>query len=390
LFWTETHLALAAKSFIPVAMTEIPEHLASAVVTIDLAALQSNYKALAKQAAPAACGVAIKGEAYGVGMEQVARALWAVGCNNYFVARPIEGAELREILLDATIYVLDGLYAEQAAFYIQHNLIPALASLGEAKEWAKVGQARPCAIHVDTGINRLGFTSVEFAQLCADSEIRKYININLLLSHLACSDEAEHALNKKQLQSFQEYRAMMPNVPASFANSSGIYLGKAYAHDHVRAGIALYGGNPLPGTSNPMKPVVTLQAKVMQTRLVLEGHTIGYSATWTAPRNSHIAILGAGYRDGIPRKLSSSQIDGPAQVYLAGRRVPIVGRVSMDMMACDVTDIPKDEIQRGALAEIFGPNIPVDEAASLAGTISYELLTHLGNRYHRRYIGGES
>jgi alanine racemase len=133
-----------------------------------------------------------------------------------------------------------------------------------------------------------------------------------------------------------------------------------------------------------------LQAKVMQTRLVPEGETIGYSATWTAPRDSRIAILGAGYRDGIPRKLSSTQVDGPAQVYIAGRRVPIVGRVSMDMMACDVTDIPKDEIERGTLAEIFGPNISVDEAAGWAGTISYELLTHLGNRYHRRYIGSES
>jgi alanine racemase len=371
-------------------MTDVPEHLSSAIVTIDLHALQSNYRTLSKKASPAACGVAIKGEAYGLGMAEVAKALWAVGCQNYFVSRPSEGAELRAVLADATIYVLDGFYAGQAHFYLQHHLVPALASIGEAVEWAKVGGGAPCAIHVDTGINRLGFTSVEFAHLCADVELKKSIHINLLVSHLACSDQVEHALNLRQLKSFQEFRVLMPDVPASFANSSGIYLGADYHFDLVRAGVALYGGNPLPGKPNPMKPVVTLQAKVMQTRLVPEGETIGYSATWTAPRDSRIAILGAGYRDGIPRKLSSTQVDGPAQVYIAGRRVPIVGRVSMDMMACDVTDIPKDEIERGTLAEIFGPNISVDEAAGWAGTISYELLTHLGNRYHRRYIGSES
>jgi alanine racemase len=371
-------------------MTNVPEHLSSAVVTVDLAALQSNYKTLSARAAPAACGVAIKGEAYGLGMAEVARALWVSGCRNYFVSRPMEGQELRAILPEATIYVLDGFYAGQADFYLAHDLIPALISVGEALEWAKVGGGKPCAIHVDTGINRLGFTPVEFAHLCVDSDLKKSIHINLLVSHLACSDEAGHALNAQQLKSFQEFRALMPHVPASFANSSGIYLGADYHFDLVRSGVALYGGNPVPGKPNPMKPVVTLQAKVMQTRLVPEGQTIGYSASWTAPRDSRIAILGAGYRDGIPRKLSSSRADGPAQVYIAGRRVPIVGRVSMDMMACDVTDIPKDHIERGTWAEIFGSNISVDEAAAWAGTISYELLTHLGNRYHRRYIGGES
>jgi alanine racemase len=380
-------LVLVVKSFIPQAMTDVPEQLSSAIVTIDLEALQSNYKTLAQQASPALCGVAIKGEAYGLGMVEVARSLWTVGCRNYFVSRPSEGAELRSVLADATIYVLDGFYAGQADFYLAYNLVPALINIREATEWAKLGGGRPCAIHVDTGINRLGFTALEFAHLCADAELRKLIQIKLLVSHLACSDE-DHALNAKQLAAFKEFRALLPDVPASFANSSGIYLGADYHFNLVRAGVALYGGNPLPGQQNPMKPVVTLQAKVMQTRLVKQGDTIGYSATWTAPRNSRIAILGAGYRDGIPRKLSSTKVDGPAQVFIAGRRVPIVGRVSMDMMACDVTDLP--EIEIGTLAEIFGSNISVDVAAASAGTISYELLTHLGNRYHRRYIGGES
>ncbi len=371
-------------------MTDIPEHLASAIVTVDLAALKSNYRTLSARAAPAACGVAIKGEAYGLGMAVVAKVLWAEGCKNFFVARPMEGAELRRVLPDAAIYVLDGLYSGQVDFYLKNRLMPALVSLVEAQEWALKSRGAPCAIHFDTGIHRLGFTPAEFAKLCADADAIKSIHIKLLMSHLACADEVDHPMNARQLAVFNEHRKLLPDVPTSFANSSGIMLGADYHFDLVRAGVALYGDNPQPGGPNPMKPVVTLHVKVMQTRFVKQGDAIGYSATWKAPRDSRIAILGAGYRDGIPRKLSSSRSDGPAQVFIAGRRVPIVGRVSMDMMAADVTDIPESEISRGTLAEIFGPNISVDEAAGWAGTISYELLTHLGNRYHRRYIGSDS
>jgi alanine racemase len=178
---------------------------------------------------------------------------------------------------------------------------------------------------------------------------------------------------------------MLPHVPASLANSSGIYLGKSYAHDLVRPGVAIYGGNPLPGKNNPMKPVVTLEARVLQVRDVEKGDTVGYSATWKAPRDSRIAMLGAGYRDGIPRKLSSSAKNGPAQVAINGKRCPIVGRVSMDMMCVDVTDLRAGAVSKGSVAEIFGKHISVDEAAGWAGTISYELLTHLGSRYARVY-----
>ncbi len=368
----------------------IPETLASAIITIDLGALKLNYQTLAKQISPAACSVAIKGDAYGVGLVHVAKVLWAEGCRDYFVARPMEGADVRAALPEAKIYVLDGFYSGHAQFYLQHQLIPALASLTEAQEWATSSSGAVCAIHVDTGIYRLGFTPEEFEHLCGDDDLIKSLNIILLMSHLACSDEVNNPLNRQQWDEFNRLRHLLPGVPASFANSSGIYLGAAYAFDQVRAGVALYGGNPVPGNANPMATVVTLQAKVLQLRTVLAGHSIGYNATWTAARNSHIAILGAGYRDGIPRKMSSTRVDGPGQVFIAGRRVPIVGRVSMDMMACDVTDIPDHEIEKGTLAEIFGPHISLDEAATSAGTISYELLTHLGNRYHRRYIGAES
>ena len=372
-------------------MIEIAEELSGAILTIDLAALQFNYRVLTLQAraqsSATETGAAIKGEAYGLGMEPVAKALWSAGCRSFFVARPFEGAQLRGILPEALIFVLDGLYPGQVDYYLQHELYPALISLDEAKDWAANGKGKPCALHVDTGINRMGMTIEDFTAVVA---MKDQLRIVLVMSHLACSDEPAHPLNAKQRDLFAKYRAMLPDVPASFANSSGIYLGDGYLYDLVRPGVALYGGNPLPGQLNPMKAVVTLQLKIMQTKLVKKGDTIGYSATWTAPRDSRIALLGAGYRDGIPRKLSWSADKPAAQVFVAGRRVDIVGRVSMDMMAIDVTDLPEAETARGTLVEIFGPNLPVDEAAGYAGTISYELLTHLGNRYHRRYIGGES
>jgi alanine racemase len=370
---------------------ENPEELAAALVTVDLLALQYNYHLLMEQArlqSPATkTGAAIKGEAYGLGMEPCAKALWSAGCRSFFVARPFEGAQLRAILPEALIFVLDGLYPGQADYYLSHRLIPALISFNEAKDWAANGKGKPCAVHVDTGINRLGLTADEYAGVVA---MKDQLNIVLVMSHLACSDEPAHPLNVKQRDLFSKYRAMLPDVPASFANSSGVYLGEGYLYELSRPGVALYGGNPLPGHPNPMRAVVTLQLKIMQTKFVKQGDTIGYSATWAAPCDSRIALLGAGYRDGIPRKFSWSADKPAAQVFVAGRRVDVVGRVSMDMMAIDVTDLPEAETTRGTLVEIFGPNLPVDEAAGYAGTISYELLTHLGNRYHRRYIGGES
>jgi alanine racemase len=372
-------------------MSNLPEPLTSAMVTIDLSALQSNWKTLAAEArrlSPATdTGAAIKGDAYGIGLEQAAKSLWAAGCRSFFVARPFEGAELRAILADALIFVLDGLYPGQADFYLQHQLYPALSSLAEAKDWAANGQGKPCAVHVDTGINRLGFTAQEFTQLVA---MRSQLMIVLVMSHLACSDELQHPMNAKQRDIFAQYRAMLPDVPASFANSSGVYLGEAYLYDLTRPGIALYGGNPLPGHPNPMKPVVTLALKIMQVKTVKQGDTIGYGASWQAARDSRIAVLGAGYRDGVPRRLSSSLNSAPAFGFVAGMRVPVVGRVSMDVMAVDVTDLPEVAVVSGTLVELFGPNIPLDEAAASAGTISWELLTHLGNRYHRRYIGDDS
>ncbi|HMT14689.1 MAG TPA: alanine racemase [Aestuariivirga sp.] len=239
-------------------------------------------------------------------------------------------------------------------------------------------------------MNRLGFSPEEFRALLDDTFLLQGLNFTLLMSHLACGDEPAHPMNRLQRDRFDALRAALPGVPASLANSPGIYLGPGFTDDLVRAGIAIYGGNPTPGKPNPMQPVVTLSGTVMQVRDVAAGDTVGYSATWQATRPATVAVLGAGYKDGIPRALSSRQPDGPAQVFLHGRRCPIIGRVSMDMMGIDVTDLPRGTVKRGDHAEIFGPNIAIDEAAAWAGTISYELLTRLGSRYAMIYDGDES
>jgi alanine racemase len=375
-------------------MTPTPEDLAGAVLTIDLVALKENWRLLKARAGAADCGAAVKGNAYGLGIAPVAKALWEAGCRSYFVARPKEGEELRAILPQATIYVLDGLFAGQAEFYAKLNLCPALVSTDEAKEWASFGRVYgrklPCAIHVDTGINRLGFAIQEFHALLEDRFTMQGLDVTLVMSHLACADDPKHPLNARQAEAFRAVRGRLPGVAGSLANSSGIFLGKDFTHDLVRPGIALYGGNPVQDVANPMRAVAILEAFVLQLRDVPPGETVGYSATWAAPRDSRIAVLGAGYKDGVPRALSSRAADGPAQVFINGRRCPIVGRVSMDMMAIDVSGLPRESVTRGTRAELIGRNIAIDEAASWAGTISYELLTRLGSRYARLYTGLES
>ena len=351
----------------------------SGQVTINLAALKANWLALEGLAGGAEIAAAIKADAYGLGLERCALALWAAGCRSFFVARPREGVELLQILPRAVIYVLDGLYEGEADYYLQHRLTPALISIEEARQWAREGKGAACCIHVDSGINRVSFSFAQAEELKAKN---LGLNITLVMSHLASSEERHNPFNDTQRQRFEKICALFPNVRASLANSSGIFLGPDFALDLVRPGIALYGGNPQPGLPNPMATVVTLEARVVQVRDLSVGEAVGYNSTWRAVRDSQIALIGAGYRDGIPRRMSSTFAQG-AQVFVAGQKCPIVGRVSMDVTAIDVTGT---NAKRGDWAEFFGPNIALDEAAASAGTISWELLTHLGSRYARHYV----
>jgi alanine racemase len=361
--------------------------LAGARLTIDLAALAANWRALADRAPGAETGAAVKGDGYGLGLEEVATALRAAGARTFFVARPEEGVRLRRAVPDAVIYVLDGLHPGGAAAYGAADLRPALASWPEIEEWAawrKAGGKGEAAIHVDTGMNRLGLSAAEATALAGDSRLLAGLAPTLLISHLACSDVPNHPLNAVQLARFREMRRLFPGLAASLANSGGIFLGADFHFDMVRPGIALYGSAATEGATNPMRTVVTAEAQVLAVRDAQAGETVGYGATETLKRPSRLAILAAGYADGYHRLAGSSDARPGASVILRGRDAPIVGRVSMDLMAVDVTDI--DGVARGDWAELFGPTMPIDRVARHAGTIGYELLTGLGRRYERRYL----
>ena len=364
----------------------IPAELAGATLTIDLAALTDNWRTVRDKVSPAECGATIKANGYGCGTAEVARALWEAGCHTFFVALPMEGKLVRETLPKAVIYVLDGLFAGQARFYVEHDLRPALASPEAIAEWAAAtGGKHKAAVHVDTGINRLGLSRAQAEALAGDTALVERAGLCLLMSHLQSGDDATDAMNATQLERFAALRTLFPAMPASLANSPGSFLGAPFAHDLARPGVALYGGNPFANRPNPFRPVVRLAASVLQVREVAAGEGVGYSATWRAQRPSRIAIIGAGYADGINRHVSWPAHDGPAEVVIAGVRCPIVGRVSMDMITVDVTGLDPGNVQRGTEAVLLGDGISVDDWARWAGTIPYEVLTSLGRRYAKVY-----
>ena len=366
---------------------ETPGELAGAMLHIDLAALRANYRQILKAAAPAECGACIKSDAYGLGMTRVAHALWAAGCRTFFIARPAEGVALRAVLPEAVIYVLDGLLPGLAPVYATYDLRPALASIEEVREWAAQRPQTRAALHIDTGINRLGLSPEDVQALGAEREIFEKFDIALIIGHLACADEPAHEMNGRQRQAFEMMRASLPAAPASLANTPAALIAQDPIYDMVRTGIGLYGGNPFTQRPNPMRPVVHLYASILQVRTVKTGDSVGYGASWTANRDSRIAVLAAGYGDGLPRALAFPARGGPAHAYLGGQFAPIVGRISMDLLAVDVTDVPATFAKRGSRAELIGDHVTVDDMARWAGTIPYEILTSLGSRYSRLYSG---
>ena len=363
-----------------------PDTEAGGILTIDLAAIVANWRALGVRAAPAKCAAVIKADGYGCGTEQVARALAAAGCDTFFVANLGEARRARSAAPNAAIFVFNGIFPGTAQAYADANLRPVIGSLAELDEWnafrTTSGWRGGAALHFDTGMNRLGFSHEEAAQFA--SGLRKDHGIALVMSHFACSEE-EHPLNAIQIDRFRAVRALFPGIAGSLANSSGIFLGGGAHHDLVRPGVALYGANPTPGKPNPMRTVVSLDARVVQLREVEAGATVGYSATWTAKCPTRLAIVSVGYADGFLRAASASDRKPGAEAIVAGQRCPIAGRVSMDLMAIDVTDVAQSRIGRGDLVNLLGPEIGVDDLAARAGTIGYEVLTSLGRRYRRIY-----
>jgi alanine racemase len=366
---------------------------ARAVLTIDLAALRANWSALDQESGHAECAGVIKADAYGLGIDEVARALVAEGCRTFFVATLAEARIVREAHPGVTIYVLDGLLPGAAAHYTGFDLCPCLSSLDEVREWAAwcnaTGRVLRAALHLDTGMHRLGLSSGELEQLAGpERALLDSFELALVMSHLACADVPAHPMNPAQLARFNEMRAILPPAPASLANSGGIFLGPEYHFDLVRPGIAIYGGRAFEGHPNPMRWVVRFQARILQVRQVAAGEPIGYGATFQATRPSRVATLACGYADGFLRALSSpTGRHGPVG-YVGQHPVPVVGRVSMDLITVDVTDVPEREACRGAWVEILGPRTTIDDLTDMAGTIGYELLTRLGRRVHRVYANG--
>jgi len=364
---------------------------ASAVLTIDLAALVANWRELRQRAAPAQCAAVIKADGYGCGLEPVAVALADAGCETFFVAHLAEGRRARVAAPRATIYVLNGLLPGTASAYVGCNLHPVLGSLAEFAEWtsfvAATGWHGGAALQVDTGMSRLGLSFEEAAWL-ADQPQSERGELVLLMSHLACAEVPEHPLNARQMAAFRELRNLFPGIPGSLANSSGIFLDPEAHHDLVRPGVALYGANPTPFHVNPMRTVVNLSARIIQVRTVEEGETVGYGAGWTAKRTTRLAVVSIGYGDGLLRATSGRDDKPGAEAVVAGRRCPVAGAVSMDLLALDVSDLPEDKPRRGDFVTLLGQEIGVDELASHAGTIGYEILTSLGRRYRRIYTTG--
>jgi alanine racemase len=321
----------------------------------------------------------VKADAYGCGLAAVAPALWRAGCRTFFVAHLSEGIAARNLLPEAAIYVLNGLPPGHADAFRAHALRPVLGDRSELSEWAEAAAgAHPAALHVDTGMNRLGLP-VEAALALARDPVIARAGIDLVMSHLVSAEAPADPLNARQAADFARIRAALPHVRASLANSSGTCLADAARHDLLRPGYSLFGGNPEPGRPNPMRPVVRLEAAILQVRDVAAGETCGYNARWRAPAPRRLATLSLGYADGYPRSASNS-----GHALVGGVPCPIVGLISMDLIILDVTDAP--EARRGGTATLIGDRLDIDTVGRAAGTIGYEILTGLGSRYVRSYV----
>jgi alanine racemase len=370
-----------------------PTESAALVLAIDLGALTKNWLRLADISAPAETSAVVKADAYGIGIEPAVAALSAVGCRTFFVALPEEGRRVRAALAHikarattgpATIYVLNGFFADWGDVFRANGLRPVLNTFASVEAWAKHFPGAPSALQVDTGMNRLGLSVREALELARRRDLLAAASPQLLLSHLACADEPDNPMNRSQLALFNELRAELPALPASLANSAGIHLGPDFRFDLVRPGIALYGAE-FSRVRPPLLPVVTARARVLQVREALVGETLGYGAAKHLERDTRIAVLSAGYADGYQRLAGSTDTRPGAFALVRGRPAPLLGRVSMDLIAIDVTEMRG--VTEGDFVELFGPNLPIDDIARAADTIGYELLTGLSRRAERVYLG---
>ncbi|HEY2444622.1 MAG TPA: alanine racemase [Rhizomicrobium sp.] len=357
--------------------------LETSTLTVRLGAIADNYRICARLSGTRIAGV-VKANAYGLGMKPVARALGEAGCDTFFVARVDEGVALRPIVPNARIFVLDGASPTNVEALLAHRLTPTLNSLEEISVWSaaaqKQGGVLDAAIHIDTGMSRLGIPAHELTTLASEVRERlRALNLALIMSHLACSDDPSAQMNSEQLGRFRAALALLPPAPASLAASGGIMLGRDYAFDLARPGIALYGGNPQPVAPNPFKTVARLTGRVLQLLRVDKGGTVGYGASFHAERPTTLATVALGYADGLMRSIGNR-----GRGAIDGRTAPVAGRVSMDLVTLDVTEIPTVAV--GMDVEFFGDTISLEVAAASARTANYETLTAVGARVPRVYV----
>jgi alanine racemase len=359
---------------------------AGAVLTIDLDAVRENYRRLKARLGSGACAGVVKADGYGLGATEIATALRKEGCDTFFVAHVEEGGRLRAVLGNRpAIYILNGLPPGAEKEAVAAGLSAVINGSEQLDAWREAarrsGRKLPTAIQVDSGMARLGLSAAEVEAVAASADAFDGLDIRLVMSHLACADEPAHPANRAQLAEFERLRAMLPAAPASLANSSGIFLGPAYHFDLARPGAALYGINPTPGSKNPMLPVVRLEAKVIQTRTLAAGAGIGYGHTVVTEGPVETATISLGYADGWRRRAM-------AAAHFEGVSLPFIGRVSMDSIILDISALPAGRLKVGDFVQMIGPAQTLDQVAGLTETIGYEILTSLGHRFHRQYIGG--
>jgi alanine racemase len=358
-------------------------------LTIDLAALQNNYRYLAA-AAPGGCAAVVKADAYGIGVARAVPALVSAGCRVFFVAHIHEAAAVATLLPDdATLYVLNGAPPGSEDVFRATGAMPVLNSIQQARRWQRFceGSNRPgpAALQIDTGMSRLGIDPSEVGALAHDASFRRAVPLQMVMSHLACADTPDAPANEQQLQAFLAAASQLPGVPRSLANSGGVLMGAPYCMDVARPGIALYGGAPCGDGFNPVQPVIALKAQILQIRTIASGTGVGYGLAFTAPGPLRLATLSIGYADGWPRALG-----GRGAAYHGNQRLPIVGRISMDSLSVDISAVAPDMLNEGDWLELIGPHQSIDTVAADAGTIAYEIMTRIGRRYHVVVLEGHS
>ena len=357
----------------------------STIINIDLSALTANYRLFRECLEPATCAAVVKADAYGLGIRSIAPALSRAGCRQFFTATHAEGVVLRKLLHDADIFVLEGATPRGIRVLGNYGLVPVLITLEQSEAWAAhsraLGRKLPALVNIDTGMARLGFGRMELEQFAARQDLLDQLELRYVMTHFSCADESGARMVDEQMERFDALRGLLPDAPTSIGNSAGAWLGGQFAGDMARIGIALFGGNPYLEDSLPVRPVLRIQSRILQVREISEPTPVGYGATYTAKPGTRIATVGTGYADGYPWSLGNRGI-----AAIGGHRVPVVGRVSMDLITLDITGIPEDLARPGSLVDLIGPEISLEEVAERAGTINYEILTRLSQRATRNIL----